>query len=110
MVPKDNSIGGGFFLDEFGCDYKCRTVGEGITKYHIPGDWCAEFDACDGGSPVVCIPVDQISQTPAMMHLKLRGVENEDDEYAGCMVLTDRKTIAFKIDCMSDLANGMEKM
>ena len=41
-------------------------------------------------------------------HLKLRVVENEDDEYAGCMVLTDQKTIAFKVDYMSDLVKAME--
>ena len=34
-------------MDEFGCDYMCKTVGEGLAKYNIPGDWCAEFDACD---------------------------------------------------------------
>lgn len=109
MVPSDNSIGGAF-LENFGCDYKCRTVGESITKYDIPGDWCAEFDAYDGVYPIVCIQVDQIFQTPGMMHLKLRCVENEEVEYAGCMVLTERKTIAFKIDCMSDLENAMEEM
>ena len=31
-------------MDEFGCDYECKTVGESITKYNIPDDWCAEFD------------------------------------------------------------------
>ena len=95
-------------MDEFGCDYECRTVGEGIIKYKIPDDWCAEFDAYDGVYPIVCIQVDQISRTSAMMDLKLRLVENEDDEYAGCMVLTERKTIAFKVDSMRDLAKAME--
>lgn len=90
-------------MDEFGCDYQCRTVGEGITKHNIPNDWCAEFDAYDGVYPIICIQVDQIRKTPATMDLKLRIVENENDEYAGCMVLTDQKTIAFKIDKMSDL-------
>ena len=35
-------------MDEFGCDYECKTVSESITKYNIPDDWCAEFDAYDG--------------------------------------------------------------
>lgn len=95
-------------MDEFGCDYECRTVGESIIKYNIPNDWCAEFDAYDDAYPVVCIQVDQIRKTSAMMDLKLRFVENEDAEYAGCMVLTDRKTIAFKVDYMSDLVKAME--
>ena len=43
------------------------------------------------------------------MDLKLRIIENQDDEYAGCIVLPDRKTIAFKIDYMSDLARAIER-
>ena len=42
------------------------------------------------------------------MDLKLRVVENEDDEYAGCMVLTDQKAIAFKVDDRSDLIKALE--
>mgnify|MGYP003477898129 FL=1 len=95
-------------MDEFGCDYECRTVGESITKYNIPDDWCAEFDAYDGVYPIVCIQIDQIRESPAMMDLKLRIVENPDDEYAGCMVLAEKKTIAFKVNYMSDLTKAME--
>ena len=94
-------------MDEFGCDYACKTVGESITKYNTPNDWCAEFDAHDGIYPIVCIQVDQIRRSPAMMDLKLKAVKNEDDEYAGCMVLTDQKTIAFKVDYMSDLTKAI---
>ena len=97
-------------MDEFGCDYECKTVGESITKYNIPNDWCAEFDAYDGIYPIVVIQVDQIRKAPAMMDLKLRMIENPDDEYAGCMVLTEKKTIAFKVDYMSDLIKAMETM
>lgn len=95
-------------MDDFGCDYGCRTVEEGITKYDIPDDWCAEFDAYDGLYPTICIQINLIRQTNAMMELKLRVVENEDEEYAGCMVLSERKTIAFKVDYMSDLLKAME--
>lgn len=95
-------------MDEFGCDYECRTVGESIHKYNIPDDWCAEFDAYDDIYPIVCIQVEHIRKAPAMMALKLRVVENEDGEYAGCMVLTKKKTIAFKVDFMRDLANAMQ--
>ena len=97
-------------MDEFSCDYECRTVGEGITKHNIPDDWCAEFDAYDHIYPIICIQVDQLRKIPAMMDLKLRSVENENDEYAGCMIHADRKTIAFKINYMSDLLNAMEKV
>lgn len=58
--------------------------------------------------PIISIYVDQIRKAPAMMDLKLRMVENPDDEYAGCMVLTERKTIAFKIDYIIDLVKAME--
>ena len=95
-------------MDEFGCDYECKTVGESITKYNIPDDWCAEFDAYDGVYPIVCIQIDQIRESPAMMDLKLRIVENPDDEYAGCMVLAEKKTIAFKVNYMRDLTKAME--
>lgn len=95
-------------MDEFGCDYECRTVGESIIKYNIPNDWSAEFDAYDDVYPVICVQVDEIRKVPAIMDLKLRVVENEDDEYAGCMVLTKQKTIAFKIDYMSDLIKAIE--
>ena len=95
-------------MDEFGCDYECKTVGESIIKYNIPDDWCAEFDAYDGVYPIVCIQIDQIRESPAMMDLKLRIVENPDDEYAGCMVLAEKKTIAFKVNYMSDLTKAME--
>ena len=95
-------------MDDFGCDYECRTVGESITKYNIPDDWCAEFDAHDDVYPIVCMQVDQIRKVPAIMDLKLRMVGNKDEEYAGCMVFKDRKTIAFKVDYMSDLVKTME--
>ena len=95
-------------MNAIGCDYECRTVGESIAKFNIPDDWCAELDAYDDVYPIICIQVDQIRKTPAIMDLKLRVVENEDDEYAGCMVLTDQKTIAFKVDYMSDLIKAME--
>ena len=94
-------------MDAFGCDYECRTVGESIMKYHIPDDWCAEFDAYDDVYPIVCIPIDRIRKTPAMMGLRLRIVEDRDNEYAGCMVLTDQKTIAFKIDDRRDLIKAL---
>lgn len=94
-------------MDEFGCDYKCRTVGESICKYGIPDDWWAEFDAHDEIYPVVCVPVERIRKISAMMELNLRIVENEGDEYAGCMVLADRKTIAFKLDRIRDLVKAM---
>ena len=45
-----------------------------------------------------------------MMDLQLRMIENPDDEYAGCMVLADKQTIAFKVDYMSDLIKAMETM
>ena len=93
-------------MESFVCDYECRTVGEGITKYHIPNDWCSEFDVYDDVYPIICIPVDQIRKMPAIMDLKLRIVEN-DDEYAGCMLHADRKTIAFKVNYISDLLNAM---
>ena len=90
-------------MAEFACDYRCKTVGEGIIKYNIPDDWCAEFDACDNVYPIICIQVDQIRRTPSMMGLKLKVVENGDAEYAGCMVFAEKKTIAFKIDYLCDL-------
>ena len=97
-------------MDEFGCDYECRTVGESIVKYNIPDDWCAEFDAYDDVYPIIVIQVDQIRKTPAMMDLKLRIIENPDDEYAGCMVLTEEKTISFKVDYMCVLTKAIETM
>ena len=96
-------------MDEFGCDYECRTVGESIIKYNIPDDWNAEFDAYDDVYSVVRMQVDKIRKVPAIMELKLRIIENEDDEYAGCIVLTNQKIIAFKIDYMRDLAKALEK-
>ena len=95
-------------MDDFGCDYACKTVGESISKYHIPNDWNAEFDAYDNVYPVICLQVDQIRKIPAMMDLKLRIVEHEDDEYAGCMICADRKTVAFKVNCLSDLLKALE--
>ena len=94
-------------MDEFGCDYACRTVGEGIIKYSIPDNWNAEFDAYDCAEPIICIQVDQVRTLPAVMELKLRIVENEDEEYAGCMVRRNQKTIAFKIDYMRDLTKAL---
>ena len=94
-------------MDVFGCDYACRTVGQSILKYNIPDDWRAEFDAYDDVYPIVCIQVEQIRKSPNMMALKLRVVEDEDNEYAGCMVLADQKTIFFKVDYMSDLVKAM---
>ena len=39
-------------MDELGCDYECKTVGESIFKYNIPEDWCSEFDAYDAVYPI----------------------------------------------------------
>ena len=89
-------------MDEFSCDYVCRTVGESILKYNVPDEWCAEFEAYDCGCPVVCIQVAQVRKSSELMDVKLRMVANADAEFAGCMVFADRKTIAFKIDCISD--------
>lgn len=97
-------------MDELGCDYSCRTVGESITKYNIPGDWCAEFDAYDGVYPIIVIPAEQVRKSTAMMDVKLSIIENPDEEYAGCMVIAEKKTIAFKVDRMGDLQTAMEKM
>lgn len=94
-------------MDVFGCDYDCRTVGESIIKYSIPNDWCAEFTACNDACPTICMQVDQIRRNPSIMALKLRIAENEDDEYAGCIVLTDRKTIAFKVDHITGLVRAI---
>ena len=93
---------------DFHCDYTCKTVGESINKYNIPDNWCAEFDACDGTHPLICTQVDHIRKTPAMMDLKLRMVENEDEEYAGCVVYASRNIIAFKIDYLCDLITAIE--
>ena len=47
MFYMDNDMDGGDFMDEFNCDYRCRTVGESIMKYNIPNDWLAEFNVYD---------------------------------------------------------------
>ena len=101
-------MGGVQSMDEFGCDYGCRTVGEGIIKYNIPDDWCAEFDACDGVCPMIVTQVDNIRRSPAMMDVKLRIIAHPDEEYAGCMVFTGKKTIVFKVDSWRDLVKAME--
>lgn len=97
-------------MDEFGCDYECRTVGEGITKYNIPDDWFAKFDVDDGFYPIISIRVGKMRRCPAMMGLKLRVINNPDDEYAGCMILENDKNIFFKIDYMIDLVKAMETL
>ena len=96
-------------MDEFGCDYQCKTVGESIEKYNIPDDWRADFDAYDDIYPIICISVGEIRKSPAIMDLALRVIDNPNDEYAGCMVLTDKQTIAFKLDYMSNLIKAIEK-
>ena len=45
-----------------------------------------------------------------MMELKLRIIENPDDEYAGCMIIAKDKDIFFKIDYMIDLVTAMEML
>ena len=94
-------------LDKYDYDYACRTVGESILKYNIPDDWTAEFDAYDGIYPIAYIPVERIRKSPALMDLKLRMIENEDDELAGCMMFAKQKVIAFKIDYMRDLISAL---
>ena len=96
------------YMDESGCDFACETVGESIVKYNIPDNWCAELDAYDDVYPIIVIQVDKIRKAPAMMDLKLRIIEHSDDEYAGCMVFTEKKTIVFKVVYMSDLVKAME--
>ena len=95
-------------MDERGCDYTCRTIGESITKYNIPGDWWAEFDACDGFYPSICIQIDIVRKNSVIMNLKLRFIENQNTEYAACMVLPEKKTVVFKIGCLGELIKAME--
>ena len=95
-------------MNELGRDYQCRTVGEGIAKYNIPNCWCAEFDACENTYPVICVQVERIRSTPALLDIKLRAVENPNEEYAGCIVSTAQKIITFKVECMSDLLKALE--
>ena len=97
-------------MDKNGCDYGCKTVGEGITKYRISDSWSAEFVASDAVYPIVVVQVAQIRKSPAMMNLQLRMMENTDDELAGCMVLPQKHTNAFKIETMHDLIRAMETM
>ena len=108
MVTAKYSIGGVEIMNELGCDYQCRTVGEGIVKYNIPNYWCAEFDACENAYPVICVQVERIRKTPALLDIKLRVVENPNEEYAGCIVSTAQKIITFKVECMSDLLKALE--
>ena len=97
------------FVDEFICDYNCKTVGESIDKYDIPDDWCAEFDAYDDNYPTICVQVDRVHRTPAMMNLKLQIVKNTVDEYPGCMIFPRQQTISFKIDYLIDLITVIEQ-
>ena len=83
-------------------------MGEGIIKYDIPDDWRAEFDVYDGSYPFIGFAVGEIRRIPAMMDLKLRIVENEEDELAGCMVLPEKKIIGFKIDYLDDLIKAIK--
>jgi len=94
-------------MDAFGCDYECRTVGEAILKYSIPDDWLAGFDIYNEAYPIITFPVRCIRKTCAIMALRLRIAENERNEYAGCMVITEEKTIFFKIDYMLDFINAL---
>ncbi len=94
-------------MDAFGCDYGCRTVGEAILKYSIPDDWLTGFDIYDEAYPVITFPVRCIRKASAIMALHLRMVENESNEYAGCMVITEEKTIFFKIDYVLDFINAL---
>ncbi|MBE6983614.1 MAG: hypothetical protein E7435_04950 [Ruminococcaceae bacterium] len=65
-------------MDEYGCDYSCRTVGE------------------------------EIYERPRMLTLRLRIIENEDEEFASCAVFPEEKRITFKIDRLLDLIKVME--
>ena len=95
-------------MNKFVCDYDCRTVGEGITKYNIPDDWSAEFDIYDDDYPIICIPVAQIREKPAVMRLPLRNISDEDKEYASCILFPKQYAISFKIDCLNNLLKALE--
>lgn len=95
-------------MDIFVCDHMCWTVGEAINKYNIPDDWSAEFDAYDGVYSTIVIRVDQIRKNSAMMNVELRMIENPDDEYAGCIILRDQQTVAFKIDYLRELISALK--
>lgn len=43
------------------------------------------------------------------MALKLRSVQNADEEYPGCVILPEKRTVTFKVECWSDLAKAAEK-
>ena len=101
---------GEHYMDEFGCDYECRTVGEGIIKYNIQDDWFAKFDVVDGFYPTISIRVGKMRKYPSIMELKLRIIENPYDEYAGCMILENGKNIFFKISCMIDFLKAIEPL
>ena len=95
-------------MEQMICDYLCRTVGEGVIKYNIPDDWCAEFDAYDDIYPTVAIPISRLRKTSALMDLNLRMIENEEEELAGCVVMAEHKIIAFKIPYIRDFVTAMQ--
>lgn len=97
-------------MDKLGCDYECRTVGEGIIKYAIPDDWFAKFDIYDGFYPIISIRVGKMQKYPSIMELNLRVIESPDDEYAGCMILEKDKNIFFKINYMIDFLKAIEPL
>ena len=68
----------------------------------------AEFDAYDGSYPFIGFEVGEIRKMPAIMDLKLRIMENEDDELAGCMILPKKKIIGFKIDHLNELIKAIK--
>ncbi len=91
----------------FVCDYGCETVKEAILKYDIPDDWLVGFDIYDKAYPIITFPARCVRKAYAIMALRLRMIENEDEEYAGCMIAEEEKTIFFKIDHMLDLINAL---
>ena len=96
-------------MSKFICDYTCRTVGECIIRYNIPDDWYAEFDFYDDLCPTICVRIDLIKMNSAIMALKLKVSEKEGEEWAGCILFTEKETVSFEAACAMEFQTACSK-
>ena len=62
-------------------DYQARTVGDAIARHDVPDHWTCRFDIYDDNIyPYIDIPVNLVRENDALMKVRLRTIENENDD------------------------------
>ena len=89
-------------------DYQARTVGDAIARHDVPDHSTCRFDIYDDNIyPYIDIPVNLVRENDALMKVRLRTIENENDELAACYIDYQAEHLILKLNGINRLLNSL---